>query len=255
MANYAKNEIHQLEISQVKTDPNQPRKYFDKTAMEELTKSVRKHGVIQPILVRESSDEIMLVAGERRLKAAGKASMNKIPAIFVEVEKPDELSLIENLQRADLTSIEEAEALQQIKETHGYNSKTLANIIGKAESSVSETLKLTALPEDIRKECRKDLNWSKSLLLEIAKQETERKMRSLFRRIKRKGLNRDQARLETRKGAKHQPKPQVVMKRLSGLNDYIKKIDLSVLVDADKKSVCKEMQSLKKQIDLILKKM
>lgn len=154
-----------------------------------------------------------------------------------------------------MTAIEEAEALQKVKKSHGYNSKTLAKMIGKSEPSTSEILKLMSLPEDIRDECRKDLNWSKSLLLEIAKQDNERKMRSLFRRIKRKGLNRDEARLETRKGARHQPKPQVVMKRLSGLNEYIKKIDLTVLVDADKKSVCKEMQSLKKQIDLILKKM
>jgi len=244
--------VHHLDINQIEPDPNQPRTHFDEDKLMELADSIKKYDVIQPIIVRREDDKIYLVAGERRLKAAKMAKQKNIKAIFLDSKDFLEISLIENIQREDLTAIEEAEALEQLRDKKNYKAKDLSKIIGKAESTISETLSLNKLPQKIRDECRSDPTWSRRILLEIAKQDTEKKMMQLFKKAKKKDLKSIELRSIARKGKKHAPKTEVVIKRIEAFQDYFSKIKTIDYQEAEGKSVKKKLSELKKAIEDLL---
>ena len=170
--------LFRLAIDSIKANPNQPRKFFDPRKLSELATSIRDKGVLQPILVREEKTQedgqFIIVAGERRYRAAKEAGLTDIPAIITTGD-PDEIAIIENLQRDNLKPVEEAEGLARLMETHGYNQERLGEVIGKAKSTISEILSLTKLPSAIRDEVRSS-ELSKMILIEIAKQDTEEAM-------------------------------------------------------------------------------
>ena len=118
-------------------EPDQPRTYFDPEALHDLTESVRERGILQPIIVRRApnGNGFVLIAGERRWRAATAAGLTKIPALIRQKEDPAEIALIENLQREDLNPIEEAESLQRLKDRRHLTDETLARIIGKSRVS------------------------------------------------------------------------------------------------------------------------
>jgi ParB family chromosome partitioning protein len=122
-------------------NPDQPRTYFDPEALHDLTTSVRERGVLAPIIVRrpEHGDGFVLVAGERRWRAATAAGLAKIPALIRQKEDPAEIALIENLQREDLAPLEEAEALAALIERHAYSHRDIADHLGKSRPYVSNT--------------------------------------------------------------------------------------------------------------------
>lgn len=183
---YVKGMLYQVKLADLKTDPSQPRKYFDETALKELTDSIENRGVLQPILFRqEKNKDLFLVSGERRLKAAKKLGHETIPGILIE-DNPSEIALVENLLRQDLTAVELAEALDRTKEERGYTQEQLGLIIGKAESTVSEILSLMRLPVEIRDECRSDPSVSRQTLLNVSKKKTEKGMRSEYDKYKNK---------------------------------------------------------------------
>lgn len=160
--------------SHISPNPDQPRHYFDKDALADLTESVRTRGVLQPIIVRrdESRDGyFILIAGERRWRASKAAGLNKIPALIRgPKDDPAELALIENLQREDLNPVEEAESLQRLKERRGLTDGNLAKIVGKSRVAITESLSLNRLPEAVKEECRRADIYSKRQLLQVLRE-------------------------------------------------------------------------------------
>ena len=144
--------VKNIPIEWITSGPWQPRRNFDKMQLEELAKSLSKQGVIQPVLVRSTSgkeNKYELIAGERRWRAAQIAKLYEIPAIVREFSEQEaaEIALVENIQRRDLTPIEEASAYQQLIQTFGYTQQTLSTVIGKSRPHIANLLRLLTLPE------------------------------------------------------------------------------------------------------------
>jgi ParB family chromosome partitioning protein len=146
-----KEEVIEIPIDLIQANPYQPRKHFDSEAMQELADSIRINGVLQPIIVKKISGGYMLVAGERRTKATKMAGFDTVPAIVRDYNNQylAELALLENIQREDLTIVEEAQAYQNAIETMKLTHLELAQKIGKSRSYVSNTLGILALPREI----------------------------------------------------------------------------------------------------------
>ncbi len=143
----AAEQVRQLAIDSVRPNPDQPRKLFDPEKLEELTASIRQHGVMQPLVVVEREGGYMIAAGERRWRAAQAAGLKEVPALVRQLDPRElaELSLIENLQREDLTGLEEAQAFSDLMTGHGYTQDALAERLGKSRSHVANTLRLLNL--------------------------------------------------------------------------------------------------------------
>ncbi len=144
-------EITELNIEMIIAREDQPRKVFDEESLKELASSLTEHGVLQPVLVREKGDRYEIIAGERRWRAAQIAGLGTIPAIIRQLDdlQAGELSLIENLQREDLTAVEEAQAYHQMIERYQYTQEMLAQKIGKSRSHIANTLRILNLPPSI----------------------------------------------------------------------------------------------------------
>jgi len=144
--------VREIEVSRIRRNPDQPRTHFDEAALDELADSVRQRGVLQPILLRADGDGYMIIAGERRWRAAQRAQLHAIPAIVREVDDSTipELALIENIQRQDLNPLEEAEGYRQLIERHGHTQDGVARIVHKSRSHVANLLRLLDLPEFVR---------------------------------------------------------------------------------------------------------
>jgi ParB family chromosome partitioning protein len=141
-----------LGIEELKPDRGQPRRYFDEQHIVELAESIRAKGLLLPLLVRRDGDGYVIVAGERRWRAAQRAGLRELPCIVREVSEPEafELALIENIQREDLNAIEEAQAYQRLIEYHGLTQEELAQRVGKDRSTIANALRLLRLPEQIK---------------------------------------------------------------------------------------------------------
>ena len=142
----------EIPTARIKPNPHQPRKRFDPDSLATLTASIAEHGVLQPILVTETMDGYQLVAGERRLRAAQAAGLDRIPALVRQLADRDqlELALVENLQREDLDPIETADAYRQLIDEFGFTQDGLANRVGRARSTVANTLRLLDLAPGIQ---------------------------------------------------------------------------------------------------------
>lgn len=146
-------QIFLIPQEQIVPNPNQPRKRFDYDELEGLAQSIRQNGILQPITVRQTDDgKLELVSGERRLRAARLVGLTKIPSIVTEVDnkKSAVFSLIENLQRQDLDFFEEAEAIDRLISDYGMSRDELSRKLGKAQSTLSNKLRLLKLPEEMR---------------------------------------------------------------------------------------------------------
>lgn len=141
-----------LPIASIVTNPDQPRKSFDETQLSELSDSIKQNGVLQPILVRKKGEKYEIVAGERRYQASKLAGLKEIPAIVREIDDAEvfQLALIENLQRSDLTPIEEARGYRQLLDTKGLTQEGLAKILSKSRSAIANTLRLMDLPQEVQ---------------------------------------------------------------------------------------------------------
>jgi len=148
----SKKSILEIDANLIKTNPNQPRKHFDKNKIEELALSVERHGIMQPVIVMPDGNGYRIVAGERRYRAARKANLKSIPCIIREVQASEgmELALIENLQREDLNPIEEAMAFKQLIDEHGMTQEKVAEVAGKSRPYVANMIRLLGLEEKMR---------------------------------------------------------------------------------------------------------
>ncbi|MDD2620432.1 MAG: ParB/RepB/Spo0J family partition protein [Syntrophomonadaceae bacterium] len=146
-------QVCQLSPAVIKAAKEQPRKNFDQEALQELADSIREHGMLQPILVRPNKDGYEIIAGERRFRAAQVAGLTSIPAIIREIDdtKAAEISLVENIQRDDLTVLEEGYAYRNMIDSYGYTQEMLAAKIGKSRAHVANTVRILTLPPEIIK--------------------------------------------------------------------------------------------------------
>ncbi|HVI05349.1 MAG TPA: ParB/RepB/Spo0J family partition protein [Sphingomicrobium sp.] len=144
--------VREIELARIRPNPEQPRIHFDETALDELAESIGQRGVLQPILLRPGGDEFIIIAGERRWRAAQRARLHTIPAIIREIDESTtaELALIENIQRQDLNPLEEAEGYRQLIERHGHTQDDVGRIVHKSRSHVSNLLRLLDLPDFVR---------------------------------------------------------------------------------------------------------
>jgi ParB family chromosome partitioning protein len=158
-----------LPLEAIERSPEQPRKRFDDERLAELAASIREHGVVEPILVRRHGARYRIVAGERRWRAAQRAGLKEIPAIVRETTPSQafQIALVENVQRADLNAIEEAEAYQALVDEHGLTQEQVAEKVGKERSTVANALRLLRLPGDVRdavREGRLEMGHARALL-------------------------------------------------------------------------------------------
>jgi ParB family transcriptional regulator, chromosome partitioning protein len=171
-------------LRDVRPNVEQPRKHFDEEKLRELAASIKTHGLLQPIVVRRLGTGFELVAGERRFRAAQLAGIDRLPALVREVDDPLELALIENLQREDLSPLEEAEALAALIERHGYSHREVADLLGKSRPYVSNTLAITRLPEPVKADLnREGRAVSRELLMGVARAEDPEAAVALWRRL------------------------------------------------------------------------
>ena len=149
--------VSYINLSDIKPNPDQPRRDFNNTSLDELSKSIREKGVITPITVRESNKGYEIIAGERRWRAAKKAKLKSIPAYILNIGDEAEMmevALIENIQREDLNPIEEAEGYAVLNSKYSLSHDSIAKTIGKKRTTISNALRLLKLPPEIRKSIR-----------------------------------------------------------------------------------------------------
>ena len=256
---YKKGELYEIPFGDLQADPNQPRKYFDSVALQDLVDSIKTHGLLTPILFRvDQEGNLFVVAGERRLRAAKEAGHGTIRAILVEGNHK-EIALVENIQREDLTAIELAESVDSIMREHGYTQEELIPIISKAKSTVNDILQLVKLPKEIRDECRNDPKISRQALIDIVKKKKREKgMVTAYKKYK-----EIEAKKEAKKQAKETstPKPKVkktfktkFTSKFDKIKDFMTRIDLVSIDETVRKDLTVLVQQLKKTADDLLKK-
>ncbi|MDD3480613.1 MAG: ParB/RepB/Spo0J family partition protein [Patescibacteria group bacterium] len=145
--------ITELPINLIDTNPHQPRTDFDEVGISELAASIKKHGILQPLVITKEGDHYQLIAGERRLRAASKAGLSKVPVIIRDVEDHEklEIAIIENVQRANLNPIEEANSYRKLMEEFSYTQEKVAETMGKSRSLVANKLRLLTLPAEMKR--------------------------------------------------------------------------------------------------------
>lgn len=186
-----------ISISKIEPNPNQPR--VEIGDLSELSSSIKQKGILEPLLVKPIGDGTwMIIAGERRWRAANLAGLKEVPCIELDIDEIAiaEIALIENLQRKDLNVWEEADGLAFLGSKYGYTHEEISKKIGKSRTTVTESFAIAGLPESIRDKCRTANITSKSTLLEIARQFDEPAMHYYVDNLLSENLNRDQVRLK-----------------------------------------------------------
>jgi ParB family chromosome partitioning protein len=218
---YEKGKLYNLLLSDLQADPDQPRKVIDAQGLEDITASVAKLGVLQPILFRTAADgTLIIVAGERRATAARAAGLVTIPAVYIADANYAEVALVENLLRQDLTAVEEAEALQRLMTDQSYTQEQMGSIVGKARSTVGDILTLNKLPQEIRDECRGDRQISRSTLIDIARKKQVRGMTTAYNSYKAR-----QTKVKGTRQKKDPNDPATLIDAINKMTDKIRNLD------------------------------
>jgi ParB family chromosome partitioning protein len=182
-------------IDRIDPNPDQPRQVMGD--LSELMASIAEKGIIEPLVVRQRGGRYQIIAGERRYQAAVQVGLRELPVVIRDVDDSEiiELALIENIQRKDLGAFEEAEAMEALSKRCAYTHEELARRLGKSRTSITESLALAAMPDEVRNLCRLADISSKSLLLQIVRQQTPQKMVALIEELTKNGaVTREQAR-------------------------------------------------------------
>jgi ParB family chromosome partitioning protein len=188
---HATQGLAEIPISQIQPNPYQPRKTFNEASIEELARSVREHGIVQPLVVTRAGDKYKLIAGERRFRAAQKAGLTTVPALIKEMMQEGDalqIALIENIQREDLNPIEEALAYHQLHDEFQLTQEEISKRVGKERSTVANFLRLLKLPDSVKKLLaagQLSMGHARALLAI----ESARKQEQLADRVVRKNLN------------------------------------------------------------------
>jgi ParB family transcriptional regulator, chromosome partitioning protein len=197
-----------IPIDLLDPNPNQPRQVMGD--LSELMASVAEKGIIEPLVVRQRAGRYQIIAGERRYHAAVQVGLAEVPVIVREVDDAEvmEIALIENLQRKDLTAFEEAEALHQLAQRCAYTHEDMARKLGKSRTSITESLSLNNMPDEVRNLCRLADITSRSTLLQIVRQGDPAKMLALVEKITSQGgTTRQEVRKATATGKTGRARP------------------------------------------------
>lgn len=236
-------EVKNINIGMIDVNPNQPRKVFDPTALNELAQSIKIHGVIQPILVTPRNDRYMIVAGERRFRASKLAEIKTIPCIIKDFTDAEvqEVALLENIQRQDLNPIETARALKELQDSYGWTQEALADRLGKSRPNIANTLRLLTLcPEviDLIEKGKLSAGHARSLVvvtnpevqLKLAQQVINNKLtvRDMENAVK-------EVDKEARKTIKTKPQPQLSMEMQEFINVMEHKFSTKINVKGNEK--------------------
>src|SRR6476659_4788883 len=188
-------------------EPNSEQPRTNLGNIEELAASIREKGVLEPILVRAiGPNRYQIISGERRFRAASLAGLDEIPAIELDVDDKEqlEIALIENIQRKDLTAFEEAEGFLLLQQKFGYTHEKISQVIGKSRTTITETLLINDIPDRIRAMCREAGISNKSVLVQVARANSEEAMEKLVRSFGAGEISRDELRKQT--ASKPEPK-------------------------------------------------
>lgn len=197
-----------IPIEKLTPNPQQPRSEIGD--ISDLISSIREKGVLEPLLVRPSDvgGRFMIISGERRYRASVEAELKEVPCIELDVDDRAvaEISLIENLQRKDLSAFEEADGLHSLVERFAYTHEEIAKQIGKSRTSITESLSLAGMPSDIRDRCRHADITAKSMLLQVLRQPSIDEMHGFIDKIGATGMTRDEARkIRKNRSTKREP--------------------------------------------------
>lgn len=186
----AHENVLELKINEVEPNSGQPRKVFDQEKLQALAESIRQHGVVQPIIVKKEGSRYVIVAGERRWRAAKIAGLKTIPVVVKELSSRQamEIALIENLQREDLNPIEEAEAYKKLMEEYDMTQEEVSRIVGKSRAAIANSVRLLTLAKEIQ-EMLVDGRLTSGHARALVSIEDEKKQKELAELIARKGLN------------------------------------------------------------------
>lgn len=196
--------LAEVSIDRISPNPYQPRKTFNEASIEELARSVREHGIVQPLVVTRQGDRFRLIAGERRFRAAKKAGLTTVPVVIKELAREGdllEIALIENIQREDLNPMEEAVAYEQLHQEFGMTQEEISRKVGKERSTVANFLRLLRLPEKVKKRLAAgelSMGHARALLAV----DTAKKQEALAERVVRRNLNVRQTELLASGGAR-----------------------------------------------------
>ena len=187
---FLSSRVRYIPINTVRPNPQQPRRSFEETALQELAESIRAYGILQPLTVRDRGGFYELVAGERRLRAARIAGLREVPCLIAEVGEEDAalLALIENLQRRDLDYMEEAAAIARLIRRYGLSQQQAAEKLGKSQSAVANKLRLLRLPQPVT-DCLREYGLTERHARALLRLSDGEQQLSAARHIGRRGLN------------------------------------------------------------------
>ncbi len=246
--------IIEVDLGQLRPHPDQPRTAFDEASIHELAASIAQHGLIQPIAVVQdpaTRDAFLLVAGARRYRAFQQLGKETIPAIMT-TGAPDEIALIENIQRENLHPLEEAHALANLMRTHGYTQEELGSVVGKSRPTVNELLRLTTLPKVIQDECR-TFDTPKSTLVAVSRRETEQEQLTLWERVKSSGMTVREAKAAKKASPVRRVSRHPAEKALEAGRGFVQSLQKVAADDAPpERGMLHELRSLREQIHTLI---
>lgn len=209
--------FEEVPVSAIRPNTHQPRRSFSETSIKELASSIREVGILQPLVIRSTETGFELIAGERRLRAAKEAGLDRVPVLIRQAGEGEsmEMALVENLQRVDLNPLETADAYQALIDTFGLTKDQLASRLGKSRAAVSNTLRLTRLPESIQKRVLSE-RLSEGHARALLGLETEERMLHVAEKVQAEKLSvrkteemvRDELSRRSQENTKFEEKPQ-----------------------------------------------
>jgi len=247
---YALGKLYNVACSEINSLSGQPRKFFDEEGIVALAESIKRFGVVEPILCSvDDAGHLTLLAGERRLRAARLADLKSVPVRILDGD-PKEISLVENLMRKDLSLVEEAESLASLKELRVWKLADLSKLTGKSEPTLCEILSVTKLPSQVLEKCRTAASVPRDVLVLISRLGTESEMIAAFEQygngtVTRPDLKKASKRFSHSEGT---PATKLVSKFLKTLE----RIDAATLSEADRRSFRAEVEKLQGRITIIL---
>lgn len=241
-------------VTAVRPNPQQPRRHFDPHALAELAASIKTRGLLQPIVVKRDTDGFLIMAGERRWRAAQLAGLEAVPAL-VRDDDPLAVAMIENLQREDLTPLEEAEGLGQMIEQFGYTHDALAELLGKSRPYVSNTLALRRLPDEIKTQYHATPDVSREILIHIAREDSLERQRLLWRLARLHKLSVQKFRAEAAGKSPATDGVRELARVIRRLGRRLRTVDLETIAGDDRRHLERLLIRMRARCDRALKKL
>jgi len=243
-----------IPVGALRANPEQPRRHFDAQALEELAASIRVRGILQPIIVKREGDGFLIMAGERRYRAAQMAGLATIPAL-VRDDNPMEVAIIENLQRENLSPLEEAEGFQALAVQTGHTHEEIARLIGKSRPYVSNSIAICRLPDGIKGEVHETPGVSREILVSLARAESPEKQAALWHLTKMRKLSVQRFRSEQAGKAGAYPELVEVAKLVRKLGRKLRALETAELPAEQRRHLARLMEQAQRRIARTLVKL